>query len=116
MPKWSGSITADYNWQVHDGWTADFGGSVNYIGDRRSGFTLACKLVSCVTTVPAYTTINLNAGITHGPVSFQAFVRNIGNSHGIVYLQALADPILTRLQNASVIAPRTFGGQITVAF
>jgi outer membrane receptor protein involved in Fe transport len=116
VPKWSGSITADYDWQIHDGWMADIGGSVDYIGARRSGFTNACVLVSCVTNVPSYTTVNLNAGVTHGPVSFQAFVRNIGNSHGIVYLQALADPVLTNYQNASVIAPRTIGGQITVAF
>ena len=116
VPKWTGAITADYNWQIHDGWTADVGGSVNYIGDRRSGFTEACKSVSCVTTVPSFTTFNVNAGVTHGPVTFQAFIRNVGNSHGIIYVPVLSDPVLTNYNTASVIPPRTFGGQVTVAF
>jgi outer membrane receptor protein involved in Fe transport len=111
VPQWSGAITANYDWVVHDGWTANVGGSVNYVGDRRSGFTDAYAV-----TVPAYTTVNLNAGVTHGPVTFQAFFRNIGDAHGIVYVPVLSAPILTNYNTASVIAPRTFGGQVSVAF
>jgi outer membrane receptor protein involved in Fe transport len=111
VPKWTGAFTADYSWLIRDGWTADVGGSVNYIGDRQSGFTDAFKA-----TVPSYTTINLDGGVTHGPVTLQIFARNLGNSHGIVYVPVLAAPILTDYNTASVIPPRTFGGQVTVAF
>lgn len=111
VPKWTGAFTADYNWQIMDGWVADVGGSVNYIGDRQSGFTNAFTA-----TIPSFTTVNLNASIAHGPVTFQAFAHNLGNAHGIVYVPVLAAPILTNYNTASVIPPRTFGGQITVAF
>lgn len=117
VPKWTGSITADYNWEVGNGWTADLGGSVNYIGSRVSGFVgNAVTGTGYGVPIPTFTTVNLNASVTHGPVTFQAFIRNIGSSHGIVYVPVLSAPILTNYNTASVIPPRTFGGQVTVAF
>ncbi|HZK99154.1 MAG TPA: TonB-dependent receptor plug domain-containing protein [Caulobacteraceae bacterium] len=117
VPKWAGSITADYNWPIMDGWTGDVGGSVNYVGVRKSGFVgNGATINGYGVPAPSFTTLNVNAGVTHGPVTFQAFVRNIGNSHGIVYVPVLAAPILTNYNTASVIPPLTFGGQITVAF
>ena len=117
VPRWGGAITADYTWQVKDGWTADLGGSVDYVGARKSNFVGNGTTINGFgVPVSAFTTVNLNAGVSHGPVTFQAFARNIGDSHGIVYVQTLAAPILTNYNAASVIPPRTFGGQITVAF
>ncbi|HEY1881241.1 MAG TPA: TonB-dependent receptor [Caulobacteraceae bacterium] len=111
VPRWTGAITADYSWLINNGWAADVGGSVNYIGDRRSGFTNAFGV-----NVPSFTTFNLNGSVTHGPVTLQIYARNIGNSHGIVYVPVLAAPILTNYNTASIIPPFTFGGQVTVAF
>jgi hypothetical protein len=65
--------------------------------------------------VPGFTTVNLNAGVTHGHVTIEAFARNIGDSHGIVYVPVIASA-LTSYQTATVIAPTTIGGQVTVAF
>ena len=96
VPKWTGSFTADYNWAIMDGWTADVGPAVNYIGSRMSGFVGNGTTINGYgVRIPSFTTLNLNAGVTHGPVTFQAFIRNIGNSHGIVYVApVLAAPIL----------------------
>lgn len=117
VPRWAGSITADYTWQIRDGWTGDVGGSVNYVGDRKSAFVGNGTTINGYgVTVPSFTTVNLNAGVTHGPVSFQAYIRNIGSSHGIVYASVLSAPILTPYNTASVIPPLSFGGQITVKF
>ena len=117
VPKFAGAITADYNWSLMDGWMADVGGSVNYIGDRKSGFVgNGGSINGFGVTVPSFTTVNLNASVTHGPATVQVFVKNIGNSHGIVYVPVLAAPILTTYNTASVIPPLTFGGQLTVAF
>jgi outer membrane receptor protein involved in Fe transport len=117
VPKWSGAFTADYDWLIADGWTADGGGSVNYVGARKSGFVgNGATINGYGVPVPGFTTLNLNAGVTHGPVTFQAFIRNIGNSHGIVYVPVLSAPILTTYNTASAIPPLTFGGQVTVAF
>jgi iron complex outermembrane receptor protein len=117
VPRWAGAFTADYTWLVANSWTADFGGSVNYIGDRKSSFVgNGATINGYGVPVPSFTTVNLNAGVTHGPVTFQAFIRNIGNSHGIVYVPVLSAPILTNYNSASVIPPRTFGGQFTVVF
>jgi outer membrane receptor protein involved in Fe transport len=117
VPKWTGAITADYTWQIRDGWSADLGGSVNYIGPRMSGFAgNGATINGFGVRVPSFTTVNLNASVTHGPVTFQAFIRNIGDAHGIVYVPVLAAPILTNYNHASIIPPRTFGGQVTVAF
>lgn len=117
VPRWTGSFTADYNWPVTDGWTGDLGGSVNYIGHRMSGFVgNGAAINGYGVPIPSFTTLNLYAGVTHGTVTFQAFVRNLGNSRGIVYVPVLSAPILTNYNTASVIPPRTFGGQITVAF
>jgi outer membrane receptor protein involved in Fe transport len=117
VPKWTGAFTADYTWPIVDGWTGDIGGSVNYIGSRISGFVGNAQVgTGYGVPVPSFTTVNFNASVTHGPVTLEAFIRNIGNSHGIVYVPVLAPPVLTNYQHTSVIPPRTFGGQLTVAF
>jgi iron complex outermembrane receptor protein len=117
VPKWAGAITADYTWTIVDGFVGDVGGSVNYTGDRISNFVGNGSTINGFgVPVPGFATVNLNASVTHGPVSVQAFIRNIGNSHGIVYVPVLSAPILTNYNTASVIPPLTVGGQLTVAF
>ncbi|HWF01392.1 MAG TPA: TonB-dependent receptor, partial [Caulobacteraceae bacterium] len=116
VPKLTGAITADYSWPVMSGWMADVGGSVNYIGSRMSGFVGNGTTINGYgVPVPSFTTVNLNAGLTHGPVTVMLYARNLSNSHGIVYVPVISSA-LTTYQNASVIPPLTVGGQITVAF
>jgi hypothetical protein len=117
VPKWAGAITADYTWTIMDGFTGDVGGSVNYVGDRVSNFVGNGGTINGYgVRVPGFTTVNLNASVTHGPASVQVFVKNIGNTRGIVYVPVLSAPVLTNYNTASVIPPLTFGGQLTVAF
>jgi outer membrane receptor protein involved in Fe transport len=106
VPKISASVGSQYRWPVIADWTGSVGGSVNYIGDRRSDYSGEEGV-----DVPAYTTVYLNTGIENASWRVSAYVRNLTNSDGIIYL---GNRGLVPMQpgvpySAGVIRPRTIG-------
>lgn len=111
VPRWSGSITADYQWNLTGDIDAFVGGSVNYVGERISNFSGKAPQ-----TVPSYTTVNLRAGLNYDDWTLSVYGKNIGDERGIV---SLSSETLTPASNpfsASVIQPRVIGAELSVKF
>jgi len=110
VPKWTGSLAADYRFALggHASWV---GGSYNYIGKRISNFSDKFPL-----SVPSYTTFDLNAGIEIAKVKLSVYGKNLGNSHGINYVNNTQAATAGYTFDAGIIQPRTIGADLSYAF
>jgi len=111
VPKVTGSLSSNYQWAISTGWSASVGGSVNYIGDRQSDYSLRAPV-----TVPSYTTVNLDAAITRDHWRFSLYGKNLGNSRGITYLATRAVVPGLNPYTAGIITPRTIGVEVNYRF
>jgi len=116
VPKWAAGFNADYDFPLTDAFGGFVGGSVRYLGDRASGFVTGSPASYIRPTLPAYTTVDLRAGATYQRVTFEVYVKNLGDERGLNNLTSLAlsgyqDPF-----TASVIQPRTVGASISASF
>jgi iron complex outermembrane receptor protein len=111
VPKWSGSLTADYQWRLGGNLDAFVGGSVNYTGERISNFSGKAPH-----QVPSYTTVNLRAGVTYDTWTLSIYGKNIGDERGIVSLASETLVVSANPFAASVIQPRVVGAELSVKF
>jgi iron complex outermembrane recepter protein len=108
VPKVSGSLAADYRFPFA-GVEAWVGGTVGRIGERRSNFSQQPN----ATSVPAYTTVGLNAGVDVGKLRITLSGKNLNDARGINFINTIglatgANPIGYPYA-AGVIQPRTIG-------
>ena len=119
-PKFSGAVNADYSWRMGANTTAHFGGSVRHLSGQSANFD-----PDFVATfdrqrhIRSYDVVDLNAGIDFGRFDVQAFVRNLGNSHGVTSTTGTTvfGPFPLFPDGAigtGIIRPRTIG--LTVGF
>lgn len=104
VPKLTGSLGANYRWGVMNGWTAYAGGSVNYVGERRSDFSQRAAV-----EVPSYTTLNLNAGIENANWRLSLYAKNLNDTRGLTFVKSMTLAPQGSPFGAGVIAPRTIG-------
>jgi outer membrane receptor protein involved in Fe transport len=82
-PKFAVSLLADYSWMVSDMAEAHIGGSLRHLSSQSAGFDETFRLANGhQRIVPSYEVIDLSAGVDFGQFSIDAYVRNLGNSHG----------------------------------
>ena len=114
VPKLSGSLTADYSANMGGDASANFGATLNYIGERFTDYSNRFRK-----TLPDYVTIDLRAGITSGAFSLSAFARNVTDKRAIIVAsqQGLA-PSATpgAFYGAAVNQPRTIGAEAAFRF
>ena len=111
VPKVTGSLSSGYHWAVGSGWDASVGGSVDYIGNRESDYSLREPV-----KVPSYTTLNLNVSIQRDRWRFSLYGKNLTDSDGIIYLATRnAAPGLNPYE-AGLIQPRTVGVEVNYTF
>ncbi len=108
-PRWSGQISAEYEFALGGDWTGTTGGDFRYIGDRQSGF--AEEVGEPRFQLPAYNVVDLHAGVRKDGLSLNFYVKNIGNNIG-----QENGFILGPIVQVSVIRPRTFGFSIAKTF
>jgi iron complex outermembrane recepter protein len=84
VPKYSWSLTADYTWNLPQGWIAHAGGGLRW--NDREWSSAAEHGPTAIPTIemPSYTVLNLNASIGRGHLSYRAFVNNATNEHAIL--------------------------------
>ena len=112
--KWTGSLAADYRFALggHSAWV---GGSYNYIGKRISNFT-DTSLGKYPLDVPAYRTVDLNAGIEISRVKLSIYGKNLNNAHGINFANNTQPGTSAATFNAGIIQPRTIGADLSYSF
>jgi iron complex outermembrane receptor protein len=91
-PTWQASVDAEYDWKIHDDMTAFVGINVNYTSATHTFFTNPTPGFDNTTglhsdesqynalAVPAYTLVDLRAGIEHGAWRAQVWGRNVTNA------------------------------------
>jgi outer membrane receptor protein involved in Fe transport len=83
-PKFSAAVNADYSWRMGTNTRAHVGGSLRHVSGQSANFDP--DFVAAFDRqrhVRSYNVVDLNAGVDLGHVDIQAFVRNLGNSHGV---------------------------------
>jgi iron complex outermembrane receptor protein len=89
-PKFILSLNGDYGWHVGPRTRAHVGASWRHVSGQTAGYD-----IDFVTAhgrqrhVPSYNVVDLNAGVDLGRFDIEAYVKNLGNSHGITSTTAL---------------------------
>jgi outer membrane receptor protein involved in Fe transport len=111
IPKFSGSLTADYDWVVNGDVTARVGAAVRYTGDRWSDLRSGPTAIK----IDSYTALDLNAAITFKDKwTLRAYARNVTNTDADIYgMVSLTQPGAIQ---ATPLQPRTIGVGIDVNF
>ncbi len=106
VPKWSGSVTADYEWAGFGG-DAYVGGSFSYTGTRPAQFNNRDPQ-GRVREAGSYSLLNLRAGVDFGSWSIEVFGKNLTAEEGITSILN-GDEGYTGAVELGLIRPRTFG-------
>ena len=114
VPRWTGSLTADYVVPLGDRRKLAFGGAVNYVGDRQSDYSGKFPK-----HLSSYATVDLHAGLDVGSWSLSVFARNLTDNRAIIVAGAQGlSPSNTAgaFYSAAIIQPRTIGAEASVRF
>jgi len=88
--KWSAQLAVRQSFPLSREITGFVSADANYVGDRMSNFApcASSSTTSCAPSpreeLPAYTKVDLRAGVEYGSWTTSLYVNNIGNSQGIV--------------------------------
>jgi outer membrane receptor protein involved in Fe transport len=120
VPKFSFSLTSDYEWKLSNSTTAYVGGTLAYTGKQRDNFVLLGA--SPQRHIPDYATIDLRAGVDFDRFTIEAYVKNLTDSEGIGSLSTIDSQITGNniLPNdairAALTRPRTIGLSLSAGF
>jgi outer membrane receptor protein involved in Fe transport len=123
-PKYSATLTADYEWPAFGDTVAFIGGDLRLVGEQAGGFGSDFRDVfGHQIEVEGYEVMDLRAGLDFGQFQVGAFVRNLFNSRGLTNFGGFGGrpvidagpPVITAME-ASPIRPRTFGVTLGAEF
>ncbi|HEX3889151.1 MAG TPA: TonB-dependent receptor plug domain-containing protein [Phenylobacterium sp.] len=115
VPRWSGALDGEYEWQPMDGYQAYAGFTWSYMGERKNGFTTAITPPTGRIDIPAYNTVNLRLGVDYKTWGFQLFAKNVADERGIISLSPPGQ-ILDLGRSETLIEPRTLGFLVSKKF
>ena len=81
-PETSGNLSLDQKLSFGNDLTGFFGGVVSYVGDRIGPFQP--KTAPNRQEFPAYTKVDLHAGVTYGTWTFSTYASNVANTRGLI--------------------------------
>lgn len=126
-PKLSVSLNGDYTWRLNGDARAHVGASLRHLSGQTANYD-----IDFVTAfgrqrhVRPYNVVDLNAGVTFGRFGLEAYVKNLGNSHGVTSVTGLTvfgqtpDTGFPIFPNGAIgtgiIRPRTVGLTLGVNF
>ena len=114
IPRWSGSLTADYSFDVAGNAVARLGAGLRYTGSRFS--EVASSPLSIRTD--GYTALDLNAALTiDDRWTLRAYARNVTDTGGAI-TRSISTDVLGRSNYivAVPVQPRTVGLAVDLAF
>ena len=114
-PQWGGALTADYSVPFAVDWTASVGASWKYTGERPSSF--AGSTLNPNIDLPDYSTVDLRAGLQHGPWKLTLRVDNATDEDGLAsFVTNKVFPGQLVPSSATLIRPRSYGMSFSVDF
>ena len=115
-PKFSVALNGDYHWQMGSNARAHIGASLRHLSGQTGDYNLAFVTAhGHQRHIDPYSVIDLNAGVDFGRFDVEAYVKNLGNSHGVTSLAGTTTPIYPNgAIGTGIIRPRTIG--VTLGF
>ena len=115
-PKWTGTFSADYEWNLGGNVEAYVGGNVRFVSAQATDFDpIYLTAFGRRLIIDGYETLDLRAGVNFERFSISLYVSNATNSSGLLN----AGELDTRPGNSLVatpIRPRTFGANLGFSF
>jgi outer membrane receptor protein involved in Fe transport len=90
-----------------------FGATLRYVSDRTASFDANASLPQY--RLPSYTSVDLRAGVTAGPVDVQLYVRNLFDVRGQLSAQTVLSSFGGPAQ-VTILQPRTIGLKLSTGF
>jgi hypothetical protein len=112
VPKWSASLTGDFDWALTGRTHAHIGGAWRWIDWTWSTPVESFSMGGGATLrLPSYAVLDLNAAIVRGRLALRAFARNLTNRHAYENGSILFDTAVLRNEQIDyvVLQPRTLG-------
>lgn len=109
VPKWSASLSADYDFALTGSIDAFVGGGVRYVDERPSSFVSGSPATYVRPELPAFTTVDLRAGVQLDNYTLQIFAKNVGDERGYNNVSSESLSGYSAPFTASVVQPRTIG-------
>jgi len=119
VPKWSGWLTADYNFAFPGGHPAHVGAGWRYVDERRTGVleTSVPPVQDQTYVMPSYDAVDLNADVSFDRLTVRLFVKNLTDERaytgGGLIVNLLDQPVQEEL---GVLQPRTYGISLDFTF
>ena len=115
VPKWSGAVTADYDFTMLGGREAHIGAGWRYVDEQQSQVVTNTDSLSYLR--PDYDVLDLNADVTFDAVTLRLFVKNLTDERaytgGGTIVNGLNIPVRV---DVNVLQPRTVGLSLDVQF
>jgi outer membrane receptor protein involved in Fe transport len=114
-PKYTAAVLGDYSFLIASGTRASFGGTIKYQGEKHSSYPGSPSDPDVL--IPAYTSMDLRAGINMGRVDIQLRCDNLFNKDGIGTISSykvLGNPNSPTF--ISYIRPRTLSLSVGTSF
>jgi len=108
VPRFTAALNADYSWAV-GALPTTVGSTVRYISNRMASFDASTGYLQYA--LPAYTSVDLRAGLQFASCDLQVFVHNLLDERG----ELSANNFLGRYQPA-IFQPRTIGVALNAHF
>lgn len=80
-PRFSGNLSADYNFPLVSDVRGFVGGALSYVGDRLDAFSAASPERQ---DLPAYAKLDLHAGTTYNTWTVNLYVNNVTDKRGLI--------------------------------
>lgn len=116
IPRWSGSVTANYSFPLKGTWTGSAGLGYRYVGEQFSDISKKSFGPFAVRN-PSYTVLDLNGGISSEHWTARLYVRNVTDERAYLSQSVVTDIFDTPVYVAgSVLQPRTVGLSVDFNF
>ena len=110
-PYLSTTLSANYEWSLSSEWKAFAGGEWHYEGDRMSEYEFGAPRQD----LPAYSMVNLRAGLKFQNYTLTAYVKNLGDEKAISSVSPETIGVTSAL-SAVIATPRTIGVTLGAKF
>jgi outer membrane receptor protein involved in Fe transport len=114
--RYTVNLSADYA-VVSNDYRPTLGADLRIVPDRKAGFNGGASVGAPPYRLPAYTAVDVHAGLMLGPVETQLYVRNLFDKRGQLSAEAYAAaPPFNGPVWVSLIQPRTIGLTVSMDF
>jgi iron complex outermembrane receptor protein len=114
VPKWSGSLRADYTMPLVNDWNGHAGGGLRLVGARYSSGALALDEFK----TGAYGALDLNTDVSNSRYTVRVFAKNVTNRHAILTATGTQNGLTGDIVQVEgvVLQPRTIGLSLDARF